>query len=71
MHVIGVARLWLSQDPVTAFHYGRVVTHYVAIGWDTVAMIYNALRDVVILAYAARRSGLRALRAQATRAPCA
>jgi hypothetical protein len=42
--------LWVSQDPVTAFHGARVATHYVSSGYDTVALLYNSLRDVVLLA---------------------
>ena len=41
--------IWISQDPVRAFHGSQIALTYFASGWDIGAAAYNSLREIVII----------------------
>lgn len=41
--------IWISQDPVRAFHGSQIALTYFASGWDIGAAAWNSLREVVII----------------------
>ena len=49
LFLIHQATLWLSQDPVTAFHNARTFTSVFAGVFDSIVMIWNAALEVVYL----------------------
>ena len=50
LFLVHQATLWLSQDPVTAFHNARTATSIFAGVYDSVAVLWNAGLDVAYLA---------------------
>lgn len=49
MFLIHQLTIWLSQDPVRAFHSSQVALTYTAIGWDIGMAVYASVRELVIL----------------------
>lgn len=49
MFLIHQLTIWLSQDPVRAFHSSQVALTYAAIGWDIGMAVYASVRELVIL----------------------
>ena len=41
--------IWISQNPVRAFHGSQVALTYFASGWDIGAAAYNSLREIAII----------------------
>ena len=49
MFLIHQLTIWVSQDPVRAFHAAQTGVQVFAAGWDVGMAAYNSLREIVIL----------------------
>lgn len=49
MFLIHQLTIWMSQDPVRAFHAAQHTVQIFAAGWDVATVAYNAIREIVIL----------------------